>query len=59
VALSPAVRIVSVGAVGRRGRHPDAATIAAVLAPPACLVRAHVVVDDDESALEDACASTA
>ena len=54
MALSPAVRIVSVGASVAGGGHADAAAIAAALAASGLPVGAHVVVDDDESALEDA-----
>ena len=52
--MSSAVRIVSVGAPVASGGHPDAATIAAALAEAGVPVGAHVVVDDDEEALEQA-----
>jgi nicotinamide-nucleotide amidase len=54
MAVSGGVRIVSVGAPLASGGHPDVATIASALASAGVPVGAHVVVDDDEDALEDA-----
>jgi len=54
MAVSGAVRLVSVGApVGSDG-HPDAAALAAALASAGLPAGAHAVIDDDESALEQA-----
>ena len=48
------IRIVSVGAPVASGGHADAAAIAAALAAAGLPAGAHVVVDDDELALEEA-----
>ena len=52
--MSGAVRLVSVGAPIGSGDHPYAATIARALAGAGIAVGAHVVVDDDDAALEHA-----
>lgn len=54
MAVSPAVRLVSVGTPVASGDHPDAAAIVASLAGAGVPVGAHVVVDDDDDALEQA-----
>jgi nicotinamide-nucleotide amidase len=54
MAMSGAARIVSVGTPLASGGHSDAAITAAALASAGVAVGAHVVVDDDEDALEDA-----
>ena len=54
MAVSGAVRIVSAGAPLTTGGHPDAAAIAAALGAAGIPVGAHVVVDDDDAALEQA-----
>jgi nicotinamide-nucleotide amidase len=54
MAVNGAVRIVSVGTPVASGGHPDAASIAAALAAAGMAAGAHVVVDDDETALEQA-----
>jgi nicotinamide-nucleotide amidase len=54
VAVTGAVRIVSVGAPLAGGGHPDVAALAAALAAAGMPAGAHVVVDDDETALEEA-----
>lgn len=52
--MSPVVRLVSVGAPLVGGGHPDAASIVAALAAAGIPVGAHLIIDDDESALEEA-----
>ena len=52
MAVSGAVRIVSAGAPVAGGGHPDATAIAAALASAGIPVGAHVVIEDDETALE-------
>jgi len=52
--VSHAVRIVSAGAPLASGGHPDAAAIADTLAAAGIPAGAHVIVDDDEAALEHA-----
>jgi nicotinamide-nucleotide amidase len=54
MAVSAGVRLVSAGAPLAGGGHADAATIAAGLAAASLPAGAHVIVDDDESALEQA-----
>jgi nicotinamide-nucleotide amidase len=54
MAVSPAVRLVSVGTPVASGDHPDAAAIVAALAGAGVPVGVHVVVDDDDDALEQA-----
>jgi molybdopterin-biosynthesis enzyme MoeA-like protein len=54
MAVNGAVRIVSAGAPLASGGHPDAAAITAALASAGIAAGSHVVVDDDETALEDA-----
>ena len=54
MAVSGAVRVVSVGASVAGGGHPDAAAITSALAAAGLPAGAHVVIDDDESALEQA-----
>jgi nicotinamide-nucleotide amidase len=49
-----AVRIVSAGAPVAGGGHPDVTAMAATLADAGVPVGAHVLIDDDESALEEA-----
>jgi nicotinamide-nucleotide amidase len=55
--VSGAVRIVSVGAALGGGGHPEAARVAAGLAAAGISVAAHVVIEDDEDALEQALAA--
>jgi nicotinamide-nucleotide amidase len=52
MAMTGAVRLVSVGAPIDGGGNADAAAIAPVLARAGLAVGAHVVIDDDEDALE-------
>lgn len=52
--MSGAIRIVSVGAPVASGGHADAATIATALTVAGFPAGAHVVIDDDEDALEEA-----
>src|SRR5205085_7907310 len=54
VAVSAVVRLVSAGAPLASGGHADAATIAGALAAAGLPAGAHIVVDDDEGALEQA-----
>ena len=54
MAVTGGVRIVSVGAPVESGGHPDAVALAAALGAAGLPVSAHVVVDDDEIALEGA-----
>jgi nicotinamide-nucleotide amidase len=54
MAVSSAVRIVSAGAPVTGGGYADAATIAHALASAGLPPGAHVVVEDDETALEQA-----
>ena len=54
MAVSDAVRIVSVGAPLTSGGHPDAAAIASGLGAAGIPLGAHIVIDDDEGALEQA-----
>jgi nicotinamide-nucleotide amidase len=51
--MSGAVRIVSVGAPVAGGGHPDATAIVTALAGAGLPVGAHVVIEDDETALEE------
>ena len=53
MAVSGAVRIVSVGAPVAGGGHPDATAIVTALASAGIPVGAHVVIEDDETALEE------
>jgi len=52
MAVSAGVRIVSVGAPVASGGHPEAVALATTLGTAGLRVSAHVVVDDDEIALE-------
>lgn len=54
MAVTGGVRIVSVGAPVEGGGHPDASAVAAALGVAGVPVSAHVVIDDDEVALEGA-----
>jgi nicotinamide-nucleotide amidase len=54
MAVTGGVRIVSVGAPVEGGGHPDASAVAAALGAAGVPVSAHVVIDDDEAALEGA-----
>jgi nicotinamide-nucleotide amidase len=54
MAVTGGVRIVSVGAPVESGGHPDASAIAVSLGAAGLPVSAHVVIDDDEVALEGA-----
>ena len=54
--MSAGVRVVSVGAAPGGGGQPEAAAIAAALADAGIPVGAHIVIDDDEDALEQALA---
>lgn len=56
MAVSGVVRVVSVGAPLTSDGHPDAAAIASTLGAAGIPVGAHIVVDDDEAALEQALA---
>jgi len=52
--VSRGLRIVSVGAPVETGGHPEAVALAATLGAAGLPVNAHVVIDDDESVLEEA-----
>ena len=54
MAVTGGVRIVSVGVPVETGGHPEAVTLAATLGVAGLPVSAHVVIDDDEVALESA-----
>jgi nicotinamide-nucleotide amidase len=52
--VSRGVRLVSVGAPVETGGHPEAVALAAALGTAALPVTTHVVIDDDDLALESA-----
>jgi nicotinamide-nucleotide amidase len=54
MAVTGGVRIVTVGAPVESGGHPDASAVAAALGAAGVPVSAHIVIDDDEVALEGA-----
>ena len=54
MAVTGGVRIVSVGAPVEGGGHPDASAVAAAFGAAGIPVSAHLVIDDDEVALQGA-----